>query len=261
MMGWTWNGGEMVVAGGVSFEDRGFRWGMSVFETLRVAGGRTQFVAEHLFSLELSAGRCGMQPEAKALDAARELLFDPPVTDGVARMYLSAGEGGVRSPIGTPRVLVFFEESNVEAPRIKNVIVKTVPAQPVFAGLKTGNYWLQVHWLQEALAEGFDEAILLNVDGTVRSACMGNVFLQTAEGWVTPDATSGARMGIVRGWLAQSHSIVEREVRVEELHAASSIIITNSNLGVHCVQGIGNRRLEVADEEGQWQDAFSQAGW
>ena len=52
MTGWQWNGTRFAPCATVPIEDRGFRYGMSVFETVAVMGGKPRFLAEHLDSLK-----------------------------------------------------------------------------------------------------------------------------------------------------------------------------------------------------------------
>ena len=49
-------------------------------------------------------------------------------------------------------------------------------ASPVLGGWKTGNYWPHVQAFATARENGFDEALVLNIEGAVISASMANVF-------------------------------------------------------------------------------------
>ena len=51
---WQWNDDRFLSVAGVPFTDRGFRYGMSVFESIVIHNGRPVFLREHLNRLALS---------------------------------------------------------------------------------------------------------------------------------------------------------------------------------------------------------------
>ncbi|MFM8764696.1 MAG: hypothetical protein ACKOEZ_07670, partial [Spartobacteria bacterium] len=52
--------------------DRGFRYGMSVFETITVVAGRPLLLGKHLERLRRAAGTCGFElPQLPDIDYAR----------------------------------------------------------------------------------------------------------------------------------------------------------------------------------------------
>ena len=68
----------------------------------------------------------------------------------------------------------------------------------------SGHYANSVLAAHEALDRGFDDAILLNQDGTVAEATGENVFFVKGKELVTNDATSSILPGITRDTVLSS---------------------------------------------------------
>jgi branched-subunit amino acid aminotransferase/4-amino-4-deoxychorismate lyase len=223
MKGWQWNGSEFTSCETVPIEDRGFRYGMSVFETIAIIEGKPQFLPEHLARLAEATIRSGFVHD-HAIDIPPIAAF--PLTilprTGVARVYITADR----------RVLLLVEE---RARILKPSYVLSpnpVVHLPFPAGLKSGNYWCHLSTVDEARAAGFDEAIFVSPDNILISACMANVFIVRGKALKTPALSSGARDGIVRGWIKTQRPVVETDLRIQDLESADEIFITNSWIGV-----------------------------
>ena len=84
--------------------DRGFRYGMSVFETLAVRSGRILFLEEHLAALSAACKAAGFQAEL-----APEINQLEDLPDGLLRIYVTAGDGSLVAAGSHHRIFVFFE--------------------------------------------------------------------------------------------------------------------------------------------------------
>ncbi|MGB7839503.1 MAG: hypothetical protein WBL40_15485, partial [Terrimicrobiaceae bacterium] len=69
---WTLIEGEFREGASVPVTDRGFRYGMSVFETLAVRRGSILFLNQHLDALKMACAEAGLRPgKAEALGALK----------------------------------------------------------------------------------------------------------------------------------------------------------------------------------------------
>ena len=86
---------------------------------------------------------------------------------------------------------------------------------------------------QEAVAQGYDEALLLNAQGNIAEASVANVFL-VKDGVVhTNDETSSILLGITRDTaiqLAQELGLPVKigEISVKQLHEADEVFLTGT---------------------------------
>ena len=85
---WTLVGGAFREGACIPVTDRGFRYGMSVFETLAVRQGRILFLDQHLAALKIACAAAGFRADGTEALSALEGL-----ADGMLRIYVTAGDG------------------------------------------------------------------------------------------------------------------------------------------------------------------------
>jgi branched-chain amino acid aminotransferase len=110
-----------------------------------------------------------------------------------------------------------------------------------------GNYMNSMMALQEALRDGYDEAMLLDVDGFVAEGSGENIFLVRKGTIFTPDLTS-ALDGITRNTifvLAKEcgYEIVEKRITRDEVYIADEVFFTGSAAEVTPIREVDNRTI------------------
>jgi branched-subunit amino acid aminotransferase/4-amino-4-deoxychorismate lyase len=101
--------------------------------------------------------------------------------------------------------------------------------------------------LARAAAEGADDAVLVDADGSVLESAVGNIWLWVGDRWVTPEADGRLLPGIARGVLLERLAdgparIEARRCSVSELLSAPAVAVSNA---VH-----GPRPAVVRDAQG-----------
>lgn len=110
-----------------------------------------------------------------------------------------------------------------------------------------GNYMNSMLALQEALRDGYDEALLLDVDGFVAEGSGENIFIVRDGVIYTPELTS-ALEGITRDTifkLAQDNGLVIREKRItrDEVYIADEAFFTGSAAEVTPIRELDGRSI------------------
>lgn len=108
-----------------------------------------------------------------------------------------------------------------------------------------GNYVNSMLALNEALQDGYDEALLLDVDGFVAEGSGENIFVVKGETLFTPELTSGLD-GITRNTviaLASSINIplVEKRITRDEVYIADEVFFTGTAAEVTPIRELDNR--------------------
>ena len=217
--------------------DRGFRYGMSVFETVAVHPSRALLLSDHLARLDRAASDCGARlPVMPSFDFSQ-------LDDGLLRFYLTFGPGKPTAPFDG-QLYAIFEPAEVtwNLPDAR-VMSCAAPYLPRPGGWKTGNYWQNIDALSAAQRSDCDEALLFNPAGMLVSASMANVFLQMGEKWMTPALECGARDGVVRSWAIAQTGAEESLIESDQLQQATACFLTNSRYGVRSVAEIDGRPL------------------
>lgn len=213
---------------GLPLSDRGFRYGMSVFETVAIRDRLPLLLGPHIQSLERSIDRVGFRPPEGWSQAVRARTLAPPIAEGVVRIYVTAGDrDGAES-----RVALLFETLPIPTTlsTARAVTVTFTPATPFG---KTGNYW--PHFLARP-ASG-EEPILCDSEGALLGGAMANLFLVRDGKVFTPSAP--IRHGVVREWLNATESMLTRA----DLASADAAFLTNSRFGLCELTVIDGRPL------------------
>ncbi len=110
-----------------------------------------------------------------------------------------------------------------------------------------GNYMNSMLALQEALTDGYDEALLLDVDGFVAEGSGENIFIVRNGTIYTPDLTS-ALEGITRDTIFTmaaelGYTIKEKRITRDEVYSADEAFFTGSAAEVTPIRELDNRQI------------------
>jgi branched-chain amino acid aminotransferase len=110
-----------------------------------------------------------------------------------------------------------------------------------------GNYMNSMLALQEALADGYDEALLLDNEGYVAEGSGENIFIVRDGIMYTPDLTS-ALEGITRETImqfAEENNILVKEKRItrDEVYLAEEAFFTGTAAEVTPIRELDNRQI------------------
>jgi branched-subunit amino acid aminotransferase/4-amino-4-deoxychorismate lyase len=237
---WEFVGGGWVDGAAISAADRAVRYGMSLFETVAIFRGRPIMSRGHLDRLARAARELGWTSPhlPDILPDAGQLA-----SDGVLRVYLTAGPGAPGDPLGGS-VFALFEpcEVGTDFPPLRAISI-AAPVVPAPGGWKTGNYWQNIRALGLARSAGADEALVFNPAGALVGASMGNLFFEVEGEWMTPAREAGARDGVVREWVIGRLSVGEVLAGPDVLARATACFVTNSRVGIRPVCELDGRPL------------------
>lgn len=248
---WTLVDQALVPEATLPVTDRGVRYGMSVFETIAVHAGRALFAHEHVQRLAMASHAAGfIFPAGLTEPLVRELVAGFP--DGSLRIYVTAGDGAPAASVEASRTFLNFEQMSFpqesEYAQGWRVDVSRAPFPSILGGWKTGNYWPNVQAMHEAKRAGYQEALVLNAQGVVISASMGNVFFVQADRVLTPPVSMGARDGAVRAWVQGQSAVEEALLSADDLSEIDECFITNSRIGVMPVAALADRTLSSQEQ-------------
>jgi branched-chain amino acid aminotransferase len=103
----------------------------------------------------------------------------------------------------------------------------------------------------EAMLAGFDEAIMLTVDGKVAEATTSNIFLRRGETWITPGPSDSILEGITRREVIElisdelAEPVLERSIDRSELYVSDEAFLCGT--AVQIVPLVEVDRRPVAD--------------
>ena len=112
-----------------------------------------------------------------------------------------------------------------------------------------GLYTTSILAKTEAVSAGYDEAILLNNDGTVSEGSGENLFMVQNDEIITPTETDNCLLGITRNTIIQiaknelNIDIKERRIHRSELYLSDEIFLTGTAAHVTSVGSLDNRNI------------------
>jgi len=250
-------------------DDLGVARGESVFETLRIAGGRPAYLDLHLSRLARSAERLAIELpggwEALALAATQAYG----AADGMLRLTCSKGVPG-GAPVGF--ALASTVPADTLRARTEGVSVVTltlgvtadqrVAAPWLLGGVKSTSYAVNMASIRAAEAAGAQDAVWVSSDGQVLEAPTATVAWVTGGVLVTPPADEVGTLPGTTAHVALGLASVPVEVRrgtVEELRAADEVMLLSSVRGVAPVISLDGREMGVGRVTAELRDAFERS--
>ncbi len=232
----------------VPLNDRGFLLGDGLFETMRVANGKTFRFAQHLERLTRGADFLKIKPPftPKELEKfARRLVEANQMSEAILRVTLTRGPGvrgySPKNP-GAPTLAMTLHPlppQNADEPLQWSLVTSSyrIPASDALSSFKTTSKILNVLARAEAEEKGADEALLLNTNGEVAETAGGNLFWVYQDKICTVPAGRGVLPGITRAVvleICQSLGLEtnKRVIKPEHLRNAEGLFVTNSALGI-----------------------------
>lgn len=248
---------------GIRADDQGFLYGLGLFETIRVAGGRPACLDRHLERLWTSAPVLDIHlpwDREQVAAAVREIARRGGEADGAVRVTVSAGPPAAPGPVtGLPP-----PRSDAAAPgegSVPTLLITLRPGRPypeelyargmtavTAAGrrnhlsplcrVKSLNYAESLLARREAAARGAQEALFLNAVGELAEGSATNLFLVAAGRLITPAVACGALPGIARAVVLElarglpDLSVEEGHYPPALLEQAREAFLTNALMGV-----------------------------
>lgn len=221
----------------LSIADRGFTLADGIFETLLGIGERPVWLTEHLVRLRDGAAELGLHLafEDQAIEeAVVALLRKHGFARSAVRVTLTRGPAAKRGlwvdDQSSPTLLITCAPSVTVSEPQRVVIARTTRRNEhsPLSRIKSLNYGDNILARREALARGAADALLLNGQGHVVCATVGNLFARIAGAWITPPVSDGILPGIARGRIISCLKVRQASLSESDLHAADAAFISNS---------------------------------
>lgn len=228
--------------------DRGLTLGDGVFETIAARHGGILRLEAHLDRLKQGCAVLGIPfPTLDFLSALTAVLEVNHMLEAVLRVTVTRGVAprGVLPPLDqTPTLLITAAPFPQIPASIRCVIVQGTRRNEYspLCRIKALPYLDNILALQEAVAQGGDDAIILNTSGRVAEASRANIFIVRAGQILTPPVKDGALPGVTRAALMRAMPVNEWGLWPEDLYQAEEMFLTNS-LGVQSVISINGLTL------------------
>ncbi|HIB77285.1 MAG TPA: aminotransferase [Flavobacteriales bacterium] len=282
--GWVSINDEIVAAedAKISVFDRGFLFGDSVFETMRLYGSKPFALSEHLKRLRASGGKIGFDipwgQEALGLTCSR-LSRAAKLDSALIRLIATRGQGafGVElDELLDPQLVCILQplpplpDEMYQVGRSARLVgVRRNLVEAIDPQAKTGNYMNNLLAMREARQYGYDEPIMLDHRGRVAESSTANIFVLLDNCWCTPPLEVGILAGITRETIfkigrLRGFQVEERVLWPDDLRCADEMFLCSSVREILPVVSVDDRpvgRAKVGTHTQallQWYRDFAQ---
>ena len=233
------------------FGNRGFLFGDSIFETIKVVDNKIIYWEEHYLRLISSMRILRIEipnlytPDFFEDEIRKTNLKIEPFFSGRVRLTIFRKGGGLYLPQYNDPIFVIDSQKtdqklfNVNIQSYKIDLFKEYQIQSnLISNLKTNNKVVNVIGSIYAEENDLDNCILLNDKKVVSEFLNGNIFIVNDSIIKTPTLSSGCLNGVMRNKIIETinklknFKIEEKEFSLYELSSSSEIWVTNSISGI-----------------------------
>ncbi|MCU7548394.1 aminotransferase class IV [Chitinophagaceae bacterium LB-8] len=234
-------------------QNRSFRYGDGLFETLKVLNGQPVLSAFHFDRLWLGMH---MLQISQPVGFTREFLLETIIGLCKANDLLQAAR---------VRLAVFRNDDN-----IAEFVIETIPLPPdanllnekgwslelypfarkscdALGNLKTANYLIYILAGLYAKEKAVDECLVLNTENNICDGSKANVFLVHHNEVYTPALHQGCVNGVMRRYLVEQLkdigiTVHQREISEQFLLEADEVFVTNAITGMRWISSYRNKQ-------------------
>jgi branched-chain amino acid aminotransferase len=263
--------------GRISVVDHGLLYGDGVFEGMRAHGGVVFAMDRHMKRLTLGARALHLELPG-GIEAVRDVVLRTLEADGggdrYIRLLITRGDG----PLGldptrcersrvvciVDTIALFSDEKRAAGLSLITSSFQRPPPDVLDPRIKSLNYLNNVQAKGEAVRQGADDALMLNLRGHVAETSVANLFLVRDGVLMTPPITDGCLEGVTRGTVIECARelgipFVERTLGRMDLFGADEVFMTGTGAGIVRISKLDGERIggEVVGETTvQLSDAY-----
>lgn len=226
----------------ISVYDMGFLYGFSLFETFLVNGDGSVFLLEeHIDRLYDSCTffnfKIGVN-KSELVKSICEHINSNNISKEVLRLTVTFGnkDKNIEPSFVFTRRKGYTDDIYTKG--LKLHVSKCIRnGNSLIIRHKTGNYLENFLVGRQASAEGYDDAVILNVSNEITETTKSNIFFYANGKIYTPAIDCGLLPGITRNWVieeltAGGVSVVEGRYSMDELMKSEEVFVSNSVMGI-----------------------------
>jgi len=244
----------------ISLENRGFKYGDSIFETIKIQHNKIIFWEDHYFRLMSSMRMLRMKIPLKfTLEfLEREIIktVNASNLNALSRVRLNVyrKDGGFYTP-RTNDIDYTIEVSAIESAVKERYNIDVFKDFYNFSGLlstvKTNNRMVNTLASIYAKENDLDSCVIVNERKGVVEVTNGNIFILKGDTIKTPSLEEGCIKGIVRKKIIEiisknkDYTLEETSISPFEIQKADEVFITNAIVGVQPVTNYKKKTFSI----------------
>jgi branched-chain amino acid aminotransferase len=241
-------------------DNRGYRYGDGLFETMKIENGLLQ-----LFSFHMDRLWSGMQllkleipklftPERVHAEIMQLCKKNQCYDLGRVRLSVFRGNGGLYDGDKTLQYLIEAWPLSESANRLNEngLVIGIFPdaskSCDQFSQLKSANYLPYTMAAHYAKEQHWNDCLVLNQFGNISDSTIANIFILKGGEWITPELTEGCVNGVMRRYLLQQlpaagYIVREAIITTADVDKADEMFLSNAIYGLKWVRRFQNKQF------------------
>ena len=231
-------------------DNRGYRYGDGLFETMRMCNGRIPLWDLHAARLFRGLDVLGIKipklMDSRGLrEQCLELCRKNKLEHARLRITVNRGEGGILETVSNlPDVCIQSWPLEEAAPRFNQnglrlgIYRDAAKSADLLANLKSSNYLVYAMAALFAKSHGWNDALVLNTRGMIADTSIANLCWVREGRLYTTSLSDGPVDGVMLQWLKGRLDIHEASANPDSLREAETVFITNAVRGVQWVSHV-----------------------
>lgn len=243
----------------LSFNNRAFRYGDSLFESILWSNGKAMFIADHVKRIKLGMTTLRMNVPAEFTSAnIEQLIIELIKQNGIAsdariRLTVFRNEGGLYTP-ETNDISFLIESEPLESKGYilnqkglwVDVYAEIRKQINKISNIKTGSSLLYVMAGLSKTSMRLDDCLLINDNGNIIESISSNIFVIKNGVLYTSPVTDGCVDGVMRKQILdiakqQKILVFEQALTVHTLTNGDELFLTNAIRGIQWVGQFKNK--------------------
>ena len=244
----------------ISSQNRSFRYGDGLFESIRIINGQPFLLSKHIERLQNDMITLKMECESMTnfenIHEKIELLCKKNFIEqgGRVRLNVYRNNGGYYTPDANS--VSYILEVNAHADNLfllnkkgLNIDVYNEIKKPLnkLSSIKSNNSLLYVLASIYKKQKALDDCLLLNEENNISEATSANLFMVTDNKIYTPGLDQACLNGTMRKLIIKlaresGYKIYECNLKTEDLIEAEELFLTNAVSGIKWVSGFRKKR-------------------
>ena len=232
----------------VSVDERGFRFGDGIFETIPVFGSAPYLWDYHMERLEAGLAALHIQsPLDNLIKQSVHLIKTNTIIDGAVRIYISRGIGSQgylpSSATFAPTIIIQTMErapAPLEAIGLWLSTYEKISPRALPTHCKTAQGLNSTLARMEAVRNNCYDALQLDPFERIAETSSSNIFWLAKEVLHTPSLECGSLAGVTRKRIMElsPYPVNEGAYSLEDLRTAEEVVITNASAGIIAVKSL-----------------------
>ncbi len=244
----------------ISSDNRSFRYGDGLFESIRVINGKPFLLSKHIERIQNDMALLKMESDSmisfENIQEKINLLCEKNNIEQGARVKLSVyrNAGGLYTP--DTNSVSYFLEANMHQDNLfllnkkgLDIDVYNDIKKPLnkLSSIKSNNSLIYVLGSIYKKQKGLDDCLLLNEENNISETTNANVFMVTENKIYTPGLDQACLSGTMRKLIIKlaresGYKIYECNLKTEDLIQADELFLTNAISGIKWVSGFRKKR-------------------